>query len=301
MICTTKTPLINKTLRVLTFCLNISSSLANAGWFGKSCDPHQITVQHAVGLSSLFESRKWVEAGNEGFKVDIPVSINGQRGCFSQAHDYRFGYEKNKNGFKGSITVKAPEFEFENINDARIETYVQVEGLDEAIQSQIRLTSFVCSGESVLSVHTYSNQIKNIAHWVTKKMSVGTVSVIATGAAARALEQSSGVINTHGRQIDDFFAKEYLSRSHYNGRLESLRSKSVSIPSVYIQSQIKTPVVDQNSFYTTEYVKRLGCTKEFTNIMRPFHLSQLEAQVRNGRIGKLSVDVDEDGFEVSWR
>lgn len=298
---TARRTLVKATMTASTLWVGLGSSLAQAGWFRKSCDPTQFRMERSVELNSLFKASKLAEVGNGGFKVDIPVSVDGQRGCFSQSHGYRFGYEKNKNGFRGSIRVKSPEFEFENINDARIETYVQIENTANPVLSQIRLTSFVCAGESVLSVHTFSNQIRNIANWVTNKLKVGVVTVMATGAAAKALEERTRENNPVRNTFDDFFAKEYLSRTHYNGRIESLRQKAVSLPAVYLQSRIKTPVVEQESFYKTSYIIPLGCTKEFSTIMRPYHLSQLETQVRGGRIGNLFVAVDDEGFEVSWR
>lgn len=275
----------------------MAASFAEAGWLGRSCNPNLIKIEHSVGFSSVFKSNKLVEAGNDGFKVDIPVTINGDEGCFTQEHGYLFGFKKNESEFKGSITVKAPQFEFVDIEDGHVETYVQIENKSGPFEAQVKLTSFVCAGESVLSVHTFSNQIKDIVDLVNSKMKVGFSSIIATGAAATALQGRLKTNKLIKSDVDDVFVQEYLKRSHFNGRLESLQQKVVAVPSVLLYSNLQSESVNQTSLYQTRYVNQLGCTKEFSNVMREFHLSNL----KDGWVGQLHVETDDDGFEVTWK
>lgn len=275
----------------------ITTSFAEAGWFGRSCNTNYIKIEHSSSFSSSFKKNKLVEAGNNGFKVDIPVTIDGKNGCFSQDHGYLFGFEKSAGEFNGSITVKAPEFEFVDIDDGHIETYVRIENKRDPFKAQVTLTSFVCAGESVLSVHTFSNQINDIVDLVNSKLKVGFSSIVATGQAATILQGMLKSNNLIKSDIDDFFVNEYLKRIHFNGRLESLQQKAVAVPSVLLYSHLQTESVKQSSLYQTCIVNQLGCTKEFSNVMREFNLSNLT----DGAIGQMNVETDDDGFEVSWK
>lgn len=272
-------------------------SFAEAGWFSRSCDPNAIRIERSTRFSFSFKKNKLVEAGNDSFKIDIPVTINGEDGCFTQEHGYLFGFNKTQREFSGSITVKAPEFEFVDIEDGHVETYVKIEDKNDPFMAQVKLTSFVCAGESVLSVHTFSNQIKDIVDLVNLKLKVSYSSFFATGAAAKVMDRMQTGNKAVKSDTDDTFVNEYLKRIHFNGRRESLQKKIVAVPSVVLYSHLQTESVDQTTFYQTQYVNQLGCTKEFTELMREFNLTNL----KDGAIGRLNIERDDDGFELNWK
>lgn len=285
-----------KKITFFTLSSLVATGFAEAGWFDKACEPINIKMERSVGFTSAFKKNKLVETGNDGFKVDIPVTIAGQEGCFTQEHSYLFGYKKNDDGFKGSVTVKAPKFDYEDIEDFNAQTYVKIENKNGPFESQLRLTTFVCAGESVLSVHTFSNRILDVVSLVDHQMRVGMSTIFATGLAAKHVKevlQSKSVITA---DTDEFFIKEYLFRTHYNGRIDSLERKVISVPKVILYSNVRSEVVDQTSYYQTKFVNQLGCTKEFANVMREYNLANL----RDKHIGQLSVEADADGFVVSW-
>ncbi|MGZ3842661.1 MAG: hypothetical protein ACXVCA_11280, partial [Bdellovibrio sp.] len=186
-------------------------------------------------------------------------------------------------------------FDYEDIEDFHADTYVQIENQSDPFKSQVKLTTFVCAGEAVLSVHTFSNAITDIANAFNRQQNFA--SIFATGAAARNLRHAFQSISLLSGDTDNFFVKEYLLRTHFNGKAESLQQKLVSVPEVLLYSNMHTQMVNQSSLYQTTYVNKIGCTKEFANVMSQYNLENLQDK----RVGNLEVEADDDGFVVSWK
>lgn len=260
-----------------------------------ACDTQNVRMVRSTGFG--------LSLGSGGFsrKVNIPLTYEGKRGCWEQ--ESQLGYEvKSKKGkFSGEVLIYPPQSDFKNV-PGRTETYLLIDHskLDKAAplrSTSLDLVSFTCAGESVLSIEAFSGSFSDVDDLTKVDMSFN--SVFATGEVARRIAERRRIAKRESGQlahIPHIFANIFVDR-YGQDEFANLEHK-VSLPSVYMSSSLRTNMVETSESFVTNKASHYGCSTQFKETMKEFHLSNLKTKLKKA---PFKVKIRKKKISLKWK
>ncbi len=236
-----------------------------------SCQNDQIGYVRESGFSLSIGGKGSQSSYNEKKTVNMPVFIQGRPACYKQKGEMALEFKSNKKNESVKLEISPLQVEFENVPDARVLQYLDVEGRS-ASELKIHLLTFICSGEIPLGQESYSDTLNGI-RFTRNSVNVSTQSVFATGAAARNLQR----VPKRNPTIEHF-SRLYSLRNPERLPLMENRA-NVFIPTLIASNSIASTSPVERRIYS-DFVSRglgnlNGCSEDFRITMESSLISHM--------------------------
>lgn len=245
-----------------------------------ACNSGAIIISRETGFGF---SSSGTHNSNINQNVNVPVFVDGKSGCWEQRGGLGFNVEEKKREM--SITV--PKAKFKNIPNARIDSYAVIERHENNLYASI--ATFVCSGESVLSVEAFEGSVMEAK--ALQRISTRSSTVLATGTAASHLAANrDSLLRLYGKRSELPVAFEKYLEESLQGNWGEIERHSIERPSVYLGASMRTPLSSLDASYSTVVATKAGCSKEFRALMSAFRFEKLQvpegvsAKYRRGKL-----------------
>lgn len=230
-----------------------------------SCDPHALRVKRNTGLGFWTGGR----SDRVKHKVEVPVRYNnGEWGCWEQ--EGKLSFSTNFTGKR--VTIKIPKSSFNNL-PARVTSYAKVDRSSLGVDFDV--ATFVCLGETVLSVEAFSGTLLDAKR--LEDLSRSSEMTFATGIAAANLRESRERIErSFGKRTELPPRLEAYLMSKTNGELGDYDHFDGFVPSVYMGYDLDTPLSSLSATYTTRVLTKGACSQKFEAVMSPLRIENLK-------------------------
>lgn len=266
-----------KTLITITSFLIFANSINTAE---AKCNTRAIGVYRESGFGISFGGGGSSAGSFDKDVVNVPLTINGQQACFKKVSKFSMKSEKKKDSAeKNSIVINPMKTEFENIPGPHQKQYLFVEKNPTSLLTKFHVMSFICAGETPLSIEATSDSVSKIlVNSETADMSVTTV--FATGAAAQNLNRARSS-KTHSQETFNFFTKLFQDKTKKELSTDKPCCIEYKAPSILTDTSIQSFAgVERafiSSFTTMGGNVPNGCSNEFAETMKNYQLENYES------------------------
>ena len=258
---------LNLTVIVLVTILSHEYSVANC-WRG---DVSPIMIRHSEGISSVFKRGKSKTELNDEIETSMGVVVDGHRGCFSQRGKLRMLKKTKKDSIFAEITVTPPKVKFENLPNARVQTYLIASASAESQLLTYSTFAAICSNSTAILTESKSGTILTTPEEQVQPTGTRTfVMSIATGASAGAVVRG---IDGSGELVPQVFIDLLIQSGLVPA---ALPSKDV-IGGVAVSTDVSWGSVSARSDLTSVQRKwtQLACTPEFEQALSAYNIQRL--------------------------
>ncbi len=243
------------------------------------CNTGSIVVMRESGFGISFGGGKSSAGSFDKDAVNVPLTINGQQACFKKTSKFKMESEKKNNkAEENSIVITPMKTEFENIPNAHQKQYIFVEKNPVSLLTKFHVMSFVCAGETPLSIEARSDSVVQIAS-NSDSANVQVTTVFATGAAADNLNRSRKGVS-YSKETYDFFTHIYKEKTKSEITSERPCCTEYNAPSILTDTSIRAFTgVERaiaSSFTTMDSDVPNGCSKGFAETMKNYQLENYE-------------------------
>lgn len=260
------------------------------------CHTDAIVYKNETGFSLSFGSKGSSSNLGNAQTVNVPLSINGQEACFVKKTKFEVSAEDNKKKSTSSIVINPLEVEFKNVPQGHVKQYLFVERDPENdILTKFHLMSFICSGDTPLSIEASSDSFFDVVLKRSASQQVNTV--FATGAAAQILKEAQP--KSSSQPTFDFFSKLYALKTKH--ALEEAPLCDYNVPSLITDTSIDAIAGVHRKMVSTfstmgERVVN-GCTKDFSESMKSY---QVENYLQNESLKDYKIKKKKKSLVLSW-
>lgn len=194
----------------------------------------------------------------------LPLKVDGKESCYKQKTALRIQAEKIKDYEYVDFEITTLEAEFENVPEASVRHYVNVDYDLDNKPADIQIMSFVCSGETPVGADAIGDSLLDLS--TTKEESPNIDVFIATGQAADNLQISQA--KKAKVKVYDRFLELYESRTEGDIAFEG-RDSRIFIPSIL--SSLPTNSNERrlySSFFSKTNSSINACSKKFAETMK---------------------------------
>ena len=210
-------------------------------------------------------------AGSTHQKVNVPVLYEGKWGCWVQEGGLSFEVKEKSR----KMTVILPKATIQDL-PARATSYAMLRNENGSVQMDI--ANFICLGDHVLSSETFSGSATEAR--MLQELDGQISSVFATGAAAANLSrQREEIARRLGRSSDLPGGLQDYFEENYQGSFTELENYEIFVPSIYLGTNMSSPLSKLSSSYHTRVLTKSACSPQFESIMAPYRLDQLKLPV----------------------
>lgn len=239
------------------------TSLVHAG-----CDETQLIFRRSTTIGIDTSNGTSVFGREE--TVNIPLIIDGKQACYHQKNGIQVFTKEIKEAVFVDYEINPISVNFENVPDADVVQYLDIEYDPENRASKLFIMSFLCSGETPIGGDAFSDSLKRLAEQSPEEKQETQV-FIATGQAAENINLSEK--NKKRAKIFDHFLSLYEDNLEGDEILETEVS-NVFIPNVLGGISIEGVTNVERKLYSS-FFSRInssinGCSKVFRERMNSY-------------------------------
>ena len=244
------------------------------------CNSNVIGIYKESGFGISFGGGSSSASYQDKDTVNVPITINGQQACFKKVNAFSMKSEKKKDRpEENSIVITPMKTEIENIPSPHQKQYIFVEKDNVKALTKFHVMSFICAGETPLSIEATSDSVLKI-QTRSDAIDMKTTTVFATGAAAENLNKARKG-QTFSQETFDFFTKLYKDKTQKELNTPSPCCTEYHAPSILTDTSIKSfSGVERaiaSSFTTMGADVPNGCSNDFAETMKNYQLENYQS------------------------